>query len=153
MTLKELLEAGTAKAGEQQKLAALLHIHPGVITQAKAGKRGLPVSACILLANYLGIESTPVIAASELITEKDEERRKAFYPFVMQRPLHLIVMIALIGTTAFPEKSQAAQGFARNLNNVVGIMSNYLNALLLRCINCYKSVSSRLDGILLCQEN
>jgi len=137
MNLREIIEAGTNKAGEQKALASILHIHPAVITQAKAGKRGLPVSACIMLANYLGIESTPVIAASELVTEKDEERRKAFYPFVMGRRMSLIALLALTGITATPTESQAALGFS---DYDSGPNWHYVKSFVYRCIAAFARV-------------
>lgn len=110
MDLRNLIEAGSKKAGEQKALASFIDIPEKNLSDAKAGRRGLPDYACIRLANYLGIDPIKVIAASALVTEKNEERRKVFYPFVMGRAAMIAAMTALLGTTALPPESQAAQG-------------------------------------------
>ena len=104
MDMRDLIEAGNKKAGEQKALAIHLGINPIDLAQAKAGRRKLPAPACFILAEYLGIDPARVIAASELVTEKNEERRKVFYPFVMGRA----AMIAAFVITALPPESQAA---------------------------------------------
>jgi hypothetical protein len=42
----------------------------------KGEKRGFPEAICIKLADYLDEDRLSVIAASGLVTEKDQERRK-----------------------------------------------------------------------------
>ena len=43
----------------------------------------MPNYACVKLADLLGVERIEVIAASELVTEKNPERREAWLPFVL----------------------------------------------------------------------
>ncbi|SDX03327.1 hypothetical protein [Nitrosomonas oligotropha] len=76
MKMKNYIEEAEKKAGMQLELAKLLNISSSNIRSIKAGKRGLPVEACIILADYIGADRLEVIAASNLVTEKDEGKRK-----------------------------------------------------------------------------
>ena len=80
--LKELIERAEKAAGGQKQLALKIGQSESNIRGAKAGVRGLPVYACVMIADLIGEERITVIAASELITEKKEERRKVWSPFV-----------------------------------------------------------------------
>ena len=44
----------------------------------KSHHRGLPDALCLQLADYISVDRLEVIAASNLITEKDEKKRKLF---------------------------------------------------------------------------
>ena len=126
MDMRELIEAGNEKAGEQKALAALLGINPIDLAQAKAGRRKLPAPACFILAQYIGIDPARVIAASELVTEKNEERRKVFYPFVIGRAAIILASTAIIAATALPSESQAAEDTMTYRSGRIGIMSTYI---------------------------
>lgn len=76
--LKNFIEIGVEKAGTQRELAKAIGILDVNLTMAKNGKRGLPVDACILLADYIAVDRLEVIAASNLVTEKDEKKRRIF---------------------------------------------------------------------------
>jgi proteasome lid subunit RPN8/RPN11 len=78
MELKKYIEKGEEKAGKQIELAKILGISDGYIRMVKSKKRGLPVETCILLADYINEDRLEVIAASGLVTEKDEKKRKIF---------------------------------------------------------------------------
>jgi len=82
MDLKTYIESGLALKDDQTALAHALGINRDVLTHAKANRRGLPVFACVKLAQLIGEDERRVIAASELITEKDPERRAVWLPFV-----------------------------------------------------------------------
>ena len=84
MNLKEIIEAAEEKAGGRKPLAQLLDQDAQNLTNAKAGKRGLPAYACIEMAALIGIDPLEAIAASELVTEKKENRRAVFLPFVAE---------------------------------------------------------------------
>lgn len=83
MNLKEMIEHGAKKTGNQENLAKVIGVSGKFLTEAKGGRRGLPNSACFKLAAILDIHVESVIAASELVTEKDEEKRAFFAPFVL----------------------------------------------------------------------
>ncbi len=74
--MKEYIELGEKRAGKQIELARILGISDGYIRLIKTGKKGLPVASCIKLADYIGADRLEVIAASNLVTEKDEKKRK-----------------------------------------------------------------------------
>lgn len=78
MEMKKYIELGEKKAGSQLKLAEYLGQYDSGLRAVKAGKKGLPDAVCIKLADYIEADRLEVIAASNLVTEKDEERRKIF---------------------------------------------------------------------------
>lgn len=104
MDLREILELAIAVKGDQKTLAAALSIHPQWITEAKAGRRGLPPAICVELAKICELPEITAIAVSELVTEKNPARRKIWAPFVegTRRAAAWVagVMTALIMTTA-----------------------------------------------------
>lgn len=86
MQLREMIEKAAELSNGQSNLAKVIGVHPEALTAAKAGKRGLPAHACGKLAEILGIERWTVLSASELVTEKNEEKRAYFAPFVQDLP-------------------------------------------------------------------
>ena len=76
MELKDYIEKAELKAGKQTELAKILGISAGHIRMVKGGTRGLPEAICMKLADYLNEDRLLVVAASGLVTEKDEGRRK-----------------------------------------------------------------------------
>lgn len=78
MDMKIYIEMGEKRAGKQSELAKYLNVRYTTIGLVKSGKRGLPEALCIKLARYIDEDEIKVIAASNLVTEKDEERRKIF---------------------------------------------------------------------------
>lgn len=78
MDMKKYIELGEQKAGTQVKLAEYLGQYDSGLRAVKAGKKGLPDAVCIKLADFIEVDRLEVIAASNLVTEKDEERIKIF---------------------------------------------------------------------------
>ena len=78
MNMNEYIEKAQEKAGSQIKLAKMLDISDRYIRLVKEGKRGLPDDICITLADFINENPLKVIAASNLVTEKDEKKRKIF---------------------------------------------------------------------------
>ncbi|SFJ01496.1 hypothetical protein [Nitrosomonas sp. Nm34] len=78
MELNRFIEIGEKKAGKQIELAKILGISDSYIRVVKTGRRGFPVDICILLADYIDADRMEVVAASNLVTEKDEKKRKIF---------------------------------------------------------------------------
>ena len=102
MEFRDYLIAGEQAAGGREELAAILKQQPNAITDAKAGRRGLPLVACWKLAELIGESKEAVTAASALNTEKDEEVRAYLRPFAQaaRHAQHLTIAI-LAGATAF----------------------------------------------------
>lgn len=76
--MRTYIEMGEKKAGKQAELAKILGISESYIRVAKAGRNGLPDAVCFVLANYINTDEASVIAASNLVTEKNENRRRIF---------------------------------------------------------------------------
>ena len=78
MEMKNFIEQAERKAGKQVELAKTLGVTAGYLRAVKAGKKGFSTDMCIVLADYIGADRLEVIAASNLVTEKDERKRKIF---------------------------------------------------------------------------
>ena len=78
MEMKNYIEQAEKKAGKQLELAKILDVSASYIRIVKAGRKGFSVDMCIVLADYIGADRLEVIAASNLVTEKDEKKRKIF---------------------------------------------------------------------------
>lgn len=76
MDLREYIEMGEKAAGNQVKLACYLEQNDSNMRKMKQHKRGLPDPMCIKLAHLIGVDPLHVIAASNLVTEKNSGRRK-----------------------------------------------------------------------------
>lgn len=125
MEMKAYIEKAEKKAGKQIELAKKLGISDAYIRMVKTGRRGFSDDICIKLADYIGEDRLEVIAASNLVTEKDEEKRKIFESCFKKTNqaacISLIIGLSLIMT---PSTAQAA-----SLNvaegNTIYIMSNH----------------------------
>ena len=105
MKLKELIERAEKASGSQKALALQIGQSPSNIRNAKAGIKGLPDYACVMIAEIIGEEPITVIAASNLATEKNEDRRKVWHPFVRHAAALFFFGVILNMT---PTPSQAA---------------------------------------------
>lgn len=101
MELKTLIERAEKAAGSQIKLGLRIGQNPGNIRAAKAGIKGLPDYACVIIAELIGEEPIVVIAASNLATEKKEERREIWRPFVA-RAASVILGAVILNMTPSP---------------------------------------------------
>lgn len=84
MDLNAYISKGIEITGGVIALADRLSIDRTNLANAKAGRRGLPGYACVRLAQLIGEDERRVIAASELVTEKNPERRAVWLPFVQE---------------------------------------------------------------------
>ncbi|MEI7842769.1 MAG: hypothetical protein WCI39_07035 [Gallionellaceae bacterium] len=102
-----MIEKAEAKAGSQKALSELISQSEGNIRGAKSGARGLPTYACVLIADLIGEDEIVVIAASELATEKHENRRA-----IWRKKLETVAAMGILTTVinfVTPPPSQAAQ--------------------------------------------
>lgn len=77
--------------------------------------RGLPVYACIELARLIEVDPMEVIAASELVTEKNEKRKAIFLPFVhMAGYAQPMVLAGVAATTTIALATANSFLFIRN---------------------------------------
>lgn len=72
--LKYFIEKGSQKIGGITKLGEFLKVSQPNMSSAKAEKRQLPMSACVVLADYINENPLKIIAYSQLTTETDEEK-------------------------------------------------------------------------------
>ena len=84
MDLRAYIEKAAEKTEGQKALADLLGLTQQALTDAKSSRRGLPAYACVKLAQLIGEDERRVLAASELVTEKNPERRAVWLPFVQE---------------------------------------------------------------------
>jgi len=94
MELKDYIEAGINKFGTAVSLAKQLGQNANLVRDAKAHRKGLPNYACVMLADLLEVERIEVIAASELVTEKNPERQKVWLPFVLAAEARELARVA-----------------------------------------------------------
>lgn len=106
MELRDYIADGVRKAGTVIKLAETIGVPPNNITDAKAHRRGLPNYALYKLAEYLGENVGHVIAASELVMEKDPKKRAIFAPFVQRTAATVLIAASVTGIA--PTDSQTA---------------------------------------------
>ena len=116
MELRDYIEAGIEKMedGTAVSLAKHLGQNPNAVRNAKAHRQGLPSYACALLADLLGVERLEIIAASELVTEKNPERREIWLPIVLMAEARRAAMSATkpnatAETTTAPNESEPSK--------------------------------------------
>lgn len=108
MNIKNYIEQAEKKAGTQKELAKILEITDRYIRQVKNGKQGFSNEVCILLADYINADRLEVIAASNLVTEKDEKKRKIFES-CFNRAATVAIATSLIGVTSIVTPSPLTQ--------------------------------------------
>lgn len=108
MKMNTYLEKAQRKAGSQIKLAKILGISDRYIRLVRDGERSLADDICIKLADYINEDRLEVIAASNLVTEKDEEKRKIFEScFQKVASLAGIAIVTLIVTISTGSNTHA----------------------------------------------
>ena len=107
MNMKNYIEQAEKKAGKQTELASILGITTSYIRNVKAGKSGLPIETCIVLADYIGADRLEVIAASNLVTEKDEKKRKILES-CFSRAASIIIAASVISILTLPSTTPAS---------------------------------------------
>lgn len=117
MELKELIERAEKAAGSQKELGIRIGQSPSNIRSAKAGIIGLPDYACVMIAQLIDENPITVIAASNLVTEKKEERREVWRPFVARAASYIIAIILTVVTTLVTPSPAEATNYAKSLNS------------------------------------
>ncbi len=110
MELNDYIDMAVAKCGSIQAVADAIGTQRENLSAAKRGKRGIGAYPATRLAQIVGVEPLEVIAASELVTEKNEERRKFWSPFVEHaRAACLMAGIAIVMSILTPSPVQASE--------------------------------------------
>jgi hypothetical protein len=121
MNLKDYIERAEAKAGSQKALSEMIGQTEGNIRGAKSGTRGMPAYACVLIADLIGEDEILVIAASELATEKHENRRA-----IWRKKLETVAAMGILASVisfVTPPPAQAAQ-LSQVIDSTLYIMLN-----------------------------
>jgi len=119
MELRDYIEAGKLKTGTLEELAKQLGMDRPNLSSAKAHRRGIPAYAISKLASILEIDPQVITAASELVTERNEEKRSYWLPFVTNAQnfgkmasYALITGIVTNFVTSTPAEAAPLLGFA-----------------------------------------
>ncbi|WP_220635696.1 hypothetical protein [Georgfuchsia toluolica] len=111
MELREMIELAEKTGYTVRALAKELGVIDSNLTAAKHGRRGLPNASCGKLAEIIGIDRWTVVAASDLVTEKNEQRRAYLLPFVRHAAIVLLAVIATdVSMTSTSEAMTTAFG-------------------------------------------
>ncbi|MBS0498245.1 MAG: hypothetical protein JSR51_11435 [Proteobacteria bacterium] len=126
MEMKNYIEEGAKKAGSNKELAKFLGQSQSILSDVKAGKRGLPVVVCTQLAEFIGIDPIKVIMASELTTEKDEKKRKILESCF--RKVASVAAITLVTSilTLTPQQTVKAETFTSEFTKIQIIRSCFI---------------------------
>ena len=121
MEMKNYIELAEKKAGSQTNLAKLLEITDRYVRQVKNGKQGFAVEICIQLADFIGADRLEVIAASNLVTEKDEKKRKILEScFSISRAANFTITALFIGIVTITSQNPA------NASQITSLDRSYL---------------------------
>lgn len=109
MELRDYIEQGATKAGNLTQLGKLLGQDQRNMTSAKSHRRPLPLDAAVRLADSLETDLRAVIAANELVTEKKEEKRAFWTPFVQHaKAASIALTFSLVTNFVTPSPAEAA---------------------------------------------
>lgn len=118
MDMKTYIEKAEKKAKTQKELANMLGISASYIRMVKAGQKGFSIDMCIVLADYIKEDRLEVIAASNLVTEKDERKRKILES-CFKKVASMTATACLIGVTSITTPSPAnARQASYNTHNI-----------------------------------
>jgi hypothetical protein len=106
MEMKKYIEMGEKAAGSQTKLAEYLGQKTPNLVRIKRGTAGLPNPLCIKLAQLIDVNPLDVIVASDLVTEKNTERRKLLESCFSKAAS--IAFVAIMSMAVTPSPAEAA---------------------------------------------
>lgn len=109
MELRDYIEQAAIKAGSVSALARMLGLNQPDVSNAKAMKKRLPNKAVVEIADYIGADLKAVIAANELVTEKDEAKRAFWSPFVQHaKAASYVIAFSLVTNFVTPSPAEAS---------------------------------------------
>lgn len=148
MEMKELIEIAEKKAGSQIALAKMLGQFDSSIRQVKSGKKGLPDAVCIELADFLEVDRLAVIAASNLVTEKNEKRKQIFKGCIKGLEKATAMGLIIATTTILTPTTAEVQAIGKDKGNTMYIMSNR-RRITRRKLDVLKYFVDRVRGVFL----
>ncbi len=120
MELKDFINMGEVEAGTQVKLATILDIKDANIRRSKRGITPLPDPVCIVLANLIKVDPLKVIAASNLVTEKNPKRRK-----ILEGCLATMTSIAFAVLLSVNSITSEAESMLHSNNTMMNMVTFY----------------------------
>ncbi len=109
MLMKDYIELGSKKAGSLTALGLMLGMSQPRMSHVKAGKEKLPAAAMVQLADYIDADLHAVIAANELVTEKDEAKIEFWRPFVsLAKAATILVSLGVVTNFVTPSPAEAS---------------------------------------------
>ncbi len=120
MELKDYINMGEVEAGTQVKLATILDIKDANIRRSKRGITPLPDPVCIVLANLIKVDPLKVIAASNLVTEKNPKRRK-----ILEGCLATMTSIAFAVLLSVNSITSEAESMLHSNNTMMNMVTFY----------------------------
>lgn len=114
MELRDYINLGIVEYGTISALADELGLQRESLSAAKSHRRGIPAYAIAKLSEILEIDPVVIMAASELVTERNNEKREYWLPFVentlnMTRLAKLVLILGIVTNLMTPTASEAAQ--------------------------------------------
>ncbi|MDR2092847.1 MAG: hypothetical protein LBP58_05980 [Azoarcus sp.] len=119
MSLEEYITIAAQKTGGQKKLSEYINVEPTSITNAKMQRRGLPAAACVKLAQLINVNPLAVIAASELVTEK-EEKNRALWREILRSNGKITAIAAICAAMLMPLQNDAQAAVLKFKNDEHG---------------------------------
>lgn len=113
MELCDYIELAVIKHKTLTALATELGLERSALSLAKAHKRGIPAYAIAKLSEILEIDPKIIMAASELVTEQNEEKRGYWLPFVIKDHLtrkaaSFVLILGIVTNFLTPSPAEAA---------------------------------------------
>ena len=114
MELRDYINLGIVEYGTVSALADELGLQRESLSAAKSHRRGIPAYAIAKLSEILEVDPRVIMAASELVTERNNEKREYWLPFVentlnMGRLAKLVVILGIVTNLMTPQPAEAAQ--------------------------------------------
>lgn len=114
MELRDYIDLAVIKHKTLTALATELGLERAALSLAKAHKRGIPAYAIAKLSEILEIDPKIIMAASELVTERNEEKRGYWLPFVIndqqtRKVASYALILGLVTNFVTPSPAEAAQ--------------------------------------------
>lgn len=121
MSLKKYIVLAIKDTGSQRELSDYLGVSSQQLTNAKNGRAGLPIAICCQIAQIIGINEMEVISASELITEKNQERRAVLLPFI-NHAASVILGTVILNMTPHPAEANEIKSLTNSTPPTMYIM-------------------------------
>jgi len=113
MELRDYINAGILLKGNVTELAKAIDQQREAVSAAKSHQRGLPDEALSKLADLVGADFRAVVAASRLVTERNEAKRAYWLPFVanardFSKAASYALILAIVTNFVTPNSAEAA---------------------------------------------